>query len=224
MLGTNFDFRRPISSYSKVQSVIGSFIRNKAALVSGKSNGSYLDLGCGPNISPDFCNLDYGWRPGVDICWDVTRGLPIQDSQVRGIFTEHMLEHIAFFDALALLAECYRILRAGGILRLVVPDGELYFNEYAKRLAGGTPDMPYAKDDADDYPFVTPIISINRIFRAHGHQFIWDFETLRVALVRAGFIDIQKRAFGEGSNSKLLRDTPSRQLESLYVEASKPQR
>jgi len=80
--------------------------------------------------------------------------------------------------------------------------------------------MPYAEDDAHNFPFVTPMISVNRIFRDHGHQFIWDYETLRLALLRAGFANVKKRAFGEGADPKLLRDTPSRQVESLYVEAT----
>jgi hypothetical protein len=41
-------------------------------------------------------NLDYHWRPGIDICCDITRGLPLPDTYVRGIFSEHCIEHISF--------------------------------------------------------------------------------------------------------------------------------
>jgi predicted SAM-dependent methyltransferase len=217
---TKFSIRRTISSYSKIQLVVTAIIRNRAIFVNRKVKGCYLDLGCGPNIDPDFCNLDYSWHPGVDICWDVTRGLPFPDEYIGGIFTEHMLEHLAFDDALALLAECRRILRVGGILRIVVPDGEIYLLEYAKHIAGGTAHMPYPEYDTSRFPFVTPIISVNRIFRHHGHLFIWDYETLRLALLRARFANVQKRTFGEGTDLKLLRDTSFRRVESLYVEAS----
>jgi predicted SAM-dependent methyltransferase len=217
---TKMSIRRPILSYSKIQVIVSAVIRNRNTFADKKIRGCYLDIGCGPNISPNFCNLDYGWHPGVDVCWDVTRGLPFLDEYGGGIFSEHMLEHIAFSNALALLAECRRILRAGGTLRVVVPDGGLYLSEYAKHIAGSSAQMPYAEGDASSFPFVTPIISVNRVFRDHGHQFIWDYETLRLALLHAGFTNVKKRAFGEGVDPKLLRDTPSRRVESLYVEAT----
>jgi hypothetical protein len=43
--------------------------------------------------------------------------------------------------------------------------------------------MPYGDDDRREFPLTTPIVRVNRIFRGHGHQFIWDFETLRDALL-----------------------------------------
>jgi predicted SAM-dependent methyltransferase len=216
---TRISARRPLTSYAKVQLLIGAAIRNRASFVRRKPEGCYLDLGCGPNTSPDFCNLDYNWRPDVDICWDVTRGLPFADGYIGGIFTEHMLEHIPFAKALGILRECRRVLKPGGLLRVIVPDGELYLSEYAKHLRGETSSMPYASGDAANFAIATPIVSINRIFREHGHCFIWDYETLRAALLHAGFAQVDRRQFSEGSDPRLLRDTPSRRVESLYVEA-----
>jgi predicted SAM-dependent methyltransferase len=217
---TKIGLHRPISSYSKVQEFISAVTRNRHIFANKKSEGCYLDLGCGPNIDPAFCNLDFRWRPGVDVCWDATRGLPFSDAYVSGIFTEHMLEHVELKLALQILRECRRVLRVGGVLRIVVPDGELYLSEYAKHLAGDAINMPYAEDDKSDFEIVTPMVSINRIFRSHGHKFIWDYETLRMALRDAGFTRVERRAFGVGLDSKLLRDSPIRQVESLYVEAS----
>ena len=128
---------RSITSYNKVRELIGYVIRNRGSFADRKKPGCYLDLGCGPNIDPEFCNLDYGWRPGVDVCWDVTKGLPFSDGYIGGIFTEHMIEHISFDQALSLLGECRRVLRKGGTLRVIVPDGGIYLAEYAKHIAYG---------------------------------------------------------------------------------------
>ena len=222
MLGflRKFDRRRSILSYSKVQSLIGSAIRNKQAFARIKSPGCYLDLGCGPNTDPDFCNLDYNWRPDIDVCWDVTKRLPFPDRHISGIFTEHMIEHVPFDAALNLLKECRRILRPGGVLRIVVPDGELYLAEYAKHHAGQKCEIPYAENDQDRFSFVTPMISVNRIFRSHGHLFMWDFETFNTALHMAGFTNVDRRSFGEGADPRLLRDAADRRIESLYLEAT----
>jgi predicted SAM-dependent methyltransferase len=216
---SNTNIWRPIHS-TKVQTVVSAILRNRISVTNKKVKGCYLNIGCGENPRPDFCNLDYRWRPGVDICWDVTRGLRFPNEYIGGIFTEHMLEHLDFGNGLAFLAECRRILHAGRTLRIVVPDGELYLSEYAKHIAGSTAHMPYAERDASSFPFVTPIVSVNRIFRAWGHKFVWDYETLRLALLRAGFANVQKCAFGEGSDPKLLCDSSGRQVESLYVEAT----
>jgi predicted SAM-dependent methyltransferase len=218
---TVIGFDRPIASYHKVKLFVGALIRNRSAFLRIKPKGCLLDLGCGPNIDKQFCSLDFYWRPGVDICWDVTRGLPFPTEYVGGIFSEHMLEHIDFHAALTLLKECRRILMKGSILRLIIPDGELYLREYGQRLTGAGCSMPYQEDDSASFPFVTPMISVNRIFRFHGHKFIWDYETLRIALLRAEFSKVEKREFGEGSDMRLLRDTPSRRVESLYVEATR---
>lgn len=172
-------------------------------------------------MTPDFCNLDYKWRPGIDVVWDVSRGaLPFEDGYFGGIFTEHMVEHIEFYAALALLKECRRVLRHGCTLRVVVPDGEIYLSEYAKFLRGEATQMPYSEADKTPWnPSLTPIVSVNRLFYPF-HKFIWDFPTLREALRYAGFAEIEKRRFGEGADPLLTgRDSSIREVESLYVEA-----
>jgi predicted SAM-dependent methyltransferase len=217
---TSFEWRRAISSYSKVRALVSALIRNREIFADKKEPGCYLDIGCGPNVHPDFCNLDYSWQPGVDICWDVTKGLPFEDSYIAGIFTEHMLEHVEFHQAISILKECRRVLRKSGFLRIVVPDGQLYLCEYANHLSGGPADIPYAEDDKAIFEFATAMVSVNRIFRHHGHRFIWDFETLQHALLKCGFSRIERRSYGVGFDTKLLKDTPNRRVESLYVEAS----
>ena len=205
--------RHPLS-YAKVQRVVSAMIRNRRAFADIKQSGIYLDIGCGTNTHTDFCNLDYGWHMGIDVCWDITRGLPFPDHYVRGVFTEHCLEHFSLNTGLAILGEIHRIMRPRAVLRIVVPDGELYLRSYASRIA-----LPYAQEDAANFPIATPMVSVNRIFRKHGHLFIWDFETLAAALLKSGFHDVTKAAFGEGCDDKLLIDTPGRKIESLYVEA-----
>ena len=205
---------RAILSYHKVQTAIGYLKRNRRWFADLKQPGCYIDLGCGPNIDPTWCNVDYSWQPGINVVWDLTKELPFPDRYAAGIFTEHMLEHIPFDAALRLLTECRRVLRDGSTLRVVMPDGGLYLRRY---VSGDS--IPYADGDAKAYPFVTPLVSVNRIFREHGHRFIWDFDTLKAALMLAGFKQVQACQFGQGRDSKLLRDTPFRKVESFYVEA-----
>ena len=181
-----------------------------------KSPGDYLDVGCGPNTHANVINLDYEWRPGIDICCNITRGLPIPDNYVGGIFSEHCLEHIPLEDAVFVTKEFQRVLMPGRYIRIIVPDFAIYVNAWAN----GKP-MPYADEDTE-LGIYSSMMSINRILRAHGHQFMYDLATLTLLLANAGFTGVQQKSFGVSSDPKLLLDTPSRAVKCLYVEAQKP--
>src|ERR1700683_3619277 len=212
---TKIGLGRPLSSYSKVQQAIGLAIRNRTTFATLPKHGAYIDVGCGPNIHNDFYNIDYSWRPGIDLCWDITRGLPFAKESIGGIFTEHCVVHIKCIDFLELACEFYRVLMSGGTVRIIVPDGELYARHYLQKEP-----MPYGKDDMISGIY-TRFMSVNRIFYKRGHRFIYDFETLHTILARIGFRAIEQSAFRQGRDPRLLVDTESRAVESLYVEATK---
>jgi predicted SAM-dependent methyltransferase len=221
---TQFSLKRPLTSYNKVRNLIGSILRNRSfqAGLKRAAQTEYLNLGCGPNTRSDFINLDYSWHPSIDVCWDLTRGVPFASNSMQGIFTEHCLEHLTFAAVDQVLAECRRVLKPGGTLRIVVPDGQLYLTSYVRCIEGEKDiKLPYAEDD--EYRGIySPIMSVNRIFREFGHLFIFDFDAFRQLLTKNGFVNISKESFGAGRDQKLLLDSESRDIESLYVEASVP--
>jgi predicted SAM-dependent methyltransferase len=181
----------------------------------------YLDIGCGPNRRPGVIGLDFQWRPGIDLCWDVTRGIPLPDASMRGVFSEHCIEHMSLADGVGMLRECFRVLRPGGTLRVVTPDGALYLSEYVRLMAGGDGDMP--RSAGDHHAGVsTPIMSVNRVFNHFGHRFVWDHETFARYLTQIGFVDIRRADYGEGRDERVIGDTEWRRVGSLYVEATKP--
>ncbi len=213
---TQPSLHRSFWDYHKVQVAVGAVTRNRRWFMNLKERGAYLDVGCGPNFGPDRINLDYTWRHGIDICCDITRGLPLPDNYVGGVFSEHCIEHITLTQALAVFTEIRRVLMPGRYVRIVVPSLEIYLDCYhAKRP------MPYNLDDMIIGPIASPAVSINRIMRSHGHQFIYDYETLKAALETTRFSDVRQRNLGDGADPKLLLDTPNRAVESLYVEARK---
>ena len=226
---SNLSIRRPLTSYAAVQGWVGNLVRNqrwqlRRARLAGLA---YLDLGCGPNVHENFINLDYLWHPRIDVCWDVTRGLPWADGSLQGIFSEHCLEHFTLATAVPLLRELRRALRPGGVVRLIVPDGELYLRAYLSQSGGNRSEQfPYQASEAVD-PLWTPMTSVNRVFyqdreSLFGHRVIYDYAMLATLLTQCGFTKITKRSFREGADPELLIDSPSRQVESLYVEASVP--
>jgi predicted SAM-dependent methyltransferase len=211
-------FDRPLTSYQKVRDFISPIVRGKKWLVrKDRIKGKILmNVGCGPHSKEEFINVDWMWHPGIDICWDITtKTYPIPSNSLEGVYTEHCLEHITFEKCAENLKEFYRLLKPGGTVRVVVPDGQIYFDLYQAKKTDKSVRLPY--DDEEE----TPDISINRIFRRHGHLFIYDFETMKLQLERAGFRDIKKESFRTGRDPRLLLDLAERKVESLYVEASK---
>ncbi|HLO81429.1 MAG TPA: methyltransferase domain-containing protein [Chitinophagaceae bacterium] len=207
---------KSLTDYSLVRRIVGRIVQNKKLFLrQSKIEKKYLDVGCAGNIHDNFVNLDYTWTPQIDVCWDITRPLPFEDHSFEGIFTEHCLEHITLAECKNALKEFFRITKNNAIVRIVVPDGELYFDIYNRKKKGENIYMPYEEG------YITPMARVNGIFRNHGHQFIYDFATLKLLLEMAGFRNIIRRSFKEGSNKDLLIDSKERELESLYVEAQK---
>ena len=146
---------------------------------------------------------------------------------MRGIFTEHVFEHIDYTEeAPYFLSECYRVLQPGGVLRIIVPDAELYLKAYSE---GEWAPLEAIRDLAPDHVdphngsrYNTRMELINVIFRqGQEHKFAYDYETLSLLLQRSGFSDVRRQSCGESVLEGLAIDKPSRAPESLYVEAVK---
>lgn len=213
---------RALQDYQKVRLAFAALLRNRRfqATPSRLAGREYVNLGCGPFLTPGYVNLDYRWVPGIDVVWDLKRALPFPTHRFQGAFCEHCLEHFDEAELLDVLREIHRVLRPGGRVRLVVPSLEIHARSYlAARAASASPG---------------PAREMNRVFydghrtmrRTHwindGHHFIHDFPSLAAALETVGFTAIEEARFGEGRDARLLVDQASRQSESLYVEAMNP--
>ena len=106
------------------------------------SEPARLHLGSGGVVISGWRNLDGDAHEGVEKC-DLTRGIPAEDGSIDEIFTSHFLEHLRVrHEAAPFLRECYRVLRAGGVMTHVTPNFEALIRAYSRsgtlRLASGT--------------------------------------------------------------------------------------
>jgi len=76
-----------------------------------------VDAGCGINKKGDI-GLDIVKTPAVDVVCDLEK-IPLKDSCVDNIITEHVLEHIN--NPYDTIREFYRILKKGGEVHIGVP-------------------------------------------------------------------------------------------------------
>ena len=169
-----------------------------------------LHLGSAENRLSGWVNVDL-LRPGrrLDLYWDIRRGLPFPDHSVDAIFGEHLLEHLEIMDGIALLKECRRALRLGGVVRMGVPDLDRYVASYL------------GHDDLIDnvHPGLpTRGLALSDVFFRHGHKSMYDFETLRWVFREAGFANIERCVFGF-SRIDPAPDSENRRAETLYAEA-----
>ena len=186
-----------------------------------KKRGVLLNLGCGPFGHTGWINLDLHKSAGVTLRTDCRRNLPLSDGACAGIHVEHYFEHLTHEEEVpAFLAECRRCLNSGGVLRIVVPDVERYVRAYVQEGWSGLDALVAPGSSTQDF-FETKMRALNHVMvQGHEHFGGYDFETLALALKRAGFKTIRRHVFGEGEFPGGCIDRNQHRPYSLYVEAS----
>jgi predicted SAM-dependent methyltransferase len=100
-----------------------------------------VNIGCGTVYHPEWLNLDVVPASKSVCCLDVRKGLPLSDCEAAACFSSHVIEHLSPATADAFLCEQRRVLKPGGILRVVCPDlAEIcgtYLSEYELSKAVG---------------------------------------------------------------------------------------
>jgi len=114
-----------------------------------------LNLGCGDQCPDGWVNVDYSlgaklaklpvfsqlnkifhifnmeWDKKI-LIHDLRKKFPWDDSSVDVIYSSHALEHFSKEDGRRFLGECYRVLKPGGVLRIIVPDLNALIVDYNK--------------------------------------------------------------------------------------------
>jgi predicted SAM-dependent methyltransferase len=188
-----------------------------------------LHIGCGGNHLDRWLNTELCPR-GNEIFLDATRPFPLPADSFDYIYSEHMIEHIPYARALDMLRECRRILRAGGVIRLVTPDLTFLRTLLEPPHAPQVTDyIAYSHQEHKvEGPPGSGVHVFNHFMRAWGHQFIYDQSSLFKLLDEADFHDVVGRSLDFSPHAALQglamtsRMPPGfLAMESLVVEARK---
>ncbi len=68
------------------------------------------------------------------ICWDIRKGLPFKDNVFDVVYHSHFITHVHRDMAAYVTRECYRVLKPGGIIRVVTPDLLMIVHRYIKSV------------------------------------------------------------------------------------------
>ena len=101
-----------------------------------------LNLGCGARFHRDWVNVDsFAADPSV-ISHDLLQGIPFESETFDVVYHSHFIEHIGVREARSVMRECHRVLKPGGMIRVVAPDMEynakLYLESLAEAARGGS--------------------------------------------------------------------------------------
>jgi len=177
-----------------------------------------LNLGCGPVTYEGWINADeYAFKRALrenqfqpDWRLDITRPWKCEDNYWDGIFTQHVLEHVTYSEAVFALEECFRTLKPGCWIRISVPGIRKYVDFYEGRKADGFFSQ-----------FPQKALAISFFTQMHYHKSAWDGELMSALLAEIGFRNVREVGFREGTDARLIMDQEVKAEESLYVEAQK---
>ena len=240
-----------------------------------------LNLGCGLKTSPDpsVLNIDYSILLKIRTNWlfrtvaplfldddrltrlrslpdnvmlhDLSKGIPFGDESADVVYHSHLIEHLDRNIAPLFLKECFRVLKPGGIMRIVAPDLEIICRKYMANLELCEKGVREALDRHDDFFEELFLQSVQReafgagmqkplrrfienLFlgdarkRGQTHQWMYDRFNLEALLYGIGFGRVAVQSFDtsfvpEWNTLELDRDEHGAEYkpESLYIEAVK---
>jgi len=210
------------------------------------SPGLYVHYGCGLCAPKEWLNFDaspmlklqrlpligslmpaskFGRWPANAKVGDIRDGLPVAEKSAAGVYCAHVLEHLALDDFRLALRNTYRILRPGGIFRLVMPDLRAMMRKYLD--AGDTPQaaMNFMQHSG-----------LGRDSRARGlignirgwignarHRWLWDYAALEPELKKAGFVDVRRASYGDYADAYFATvEFPDRFPDAVGAECRRP--
>jgi SAM-dependent methyltransferase len=101
-------------------------------------NKTCVNIACGDDYLNNWLNFDFAPHSATVKQANLLSRLPLADNSADVVYSSHFLEHIPRDLVAGFLAECHRIIKVGGRLRLVLPDWEELCNTYLTlRRAGG---------------------------------------------------------------------------------------
>jgi len=210
-----------------------------------------LNLGSSAEVAPGWNNVDFSWLLRLSryrrccavlhrfgflsehryqrilkldphmVLWNLAKGIPFAEQSFDVVYHSHLLEHLPREAAPDFLRECRRVLKPGGILRVVVPDLEELARTYID-VVNRLPDRATMPEHAaavvemfDQMVVRTPkvrkeqklvvrlvehILIGNTAREGSLHRWMYDRFSLEGLMEDAGFINIQVQ---EGNTSQI---------------------
>jgi len=155
-----------------------------------------INLGSGHWKLEGWVNVDLDLESLPQVCANLALSLPFQSGIADLMHSEDFIDQLELENARSLLAECHRILKPDGVIRILTPDLErlaqlyLHDQEQLKFLWTEHVRVPLQTGTAGEI--------FNTGMRFAGHTFLYDAETMTRLAAECGFdarrVEYQKSA------------------------------
>jgi len=189
-----------------------------------------LHIGAHRDEKPGWLNADT-YSSQTMLYLDATKNFPLPHQSFDYVYSQHMIEHLSFTDGQTMLRECFRVLKPGGAIRIATPSiGFLIglFSNDKTQLANEYVEW-FCRQNVQDCPHILPSFVFNTFVRFWGHRFIYDRQTLRLALELNGFMNPKECEIMQSEHT-MLRNLENidrlppgfLDLETMIIEAVRP--
>lgn len=142
-------------------------------------------------------NVQYG---------DIVKGLPVEADSCDGVYCSHILEHLSLADFRVALRNTYKILKPGGVFRLVLPD---LFQCASKYVNDQSPEAAFAflRDTClgeEMRPRSMKDLIVSWLGNSR-HLWMWDYKSISPELESVGFVALRRATFGDSSDGMFQR-------------------
>jgi predicted SAM-dependent methyltransferase len=147
---------------------------------------------------------------------DIVKGLPLPKNSVDVVFSSHVLEHLALVDFFKAIENVKKILKTGGVFRLIVPnfrfEVETYLKDYEQISSGGDASIKFTKRNCiGKIKRSKNFIDIcSEYFGNSAHLWLWDDKSLYKVLNDNGFGCVESFQMGEPYKNYSLINLPER--------------
>lgn len=132
-----------------------------------------------------------GWENFEQNQIDITKPLPFATGELDAVFAEMVVEHITPREAWAFFEEAHRVIKPGGLIRIVIPDfvrcWKLKDPDWLRVNQGVTNNDGSLREQ------------MKSIIVCHGHQGLWTAELLQAVLEAVGFQRVIKQDAGRSA-------------------------
>lgn len=163
-----------------------------------------LHIGGGWRRLDGWLNTDLELIPDV-MRMDATQRFPFRDGTFQYVYAEHMIEHVPYQKGVYMLQECHRVMRKGGVIRVITPNLAAILGLYSGDLCADQQKylLWFCQTFVPQEWPPNAASAINAMFRLWGHQFIYDEETLADTMRAAGFSSVTRWPLGGSDHPEL---------------------
>jgi len=208
------------------------------------NKSSYIQYGCGWSAPSGWQNFDasptlrYERLPVIGRLYtknesrfpinveygDIVKGLRVPPASCSGVYCSHILEHLSLNDFRTALHNTFRLMRPGGVFRLILPDLEYYVKQYLDNASNDAA-ISFMKNTClgqERRPKGLKGFILSWLGNSQ-HLWMWDFKSIEPELRNVGFVGVRRAFFGDSADPMFNEVEDKSQWDNcLGVECKKP--